>query len=98
MSRTKAGQASPIAAFADALKGTVNGHRKETAMEVVRHTLRHNQGFFTARTLARFINRTKPFAVTERSIRNPLCRLRKLGEIKLVERGFGRKPHIYVKL
>ena len=96
-SRTKAGQASPIAAAANALKGKVNGHRKEAVMELVRQTLRHNRGFFTARTLVQFINRTKPFSVTEPGIRNLLCRLLKLGEIRLAEKGNGRKPHMYLK-
>jgi hypothetical protein len=97
-SRTKPGLAFPVAAFANALKGKVNGHRKQGVMEVVRQTLRHNRGFFTARTLVQFINQTRPFSVTERGIRKPLSRLCTLGEIKLVERGNGRKPHMYAKL
>jgi hypothetical protein len=96
--QAKAGQASRFAAWANALAGKVNGDRKEGVMALVRHTLQHNRGFFTARTLVEFINQTQPGSVTERDIRNPLCSLRKLGEIRLVERASGRKPQTYLSL
>jgi hypothetical protein len=67
-------------------------------MEVVRRTLRHNQGFFTARTLAELINQTQGVSVTDGRISRLLRRLRTLDEIKLVETGKGRKPHMYFKL
>jgi hypothetical protein len=95
--QTKPSQASRVAASENALEGKVNGARKKCVMEVVRQTLRHNQGFFTVRTLVQFINQTRPFSVTEREINHPLRTLRRLGEIKLVERGYGRKPHMYFK-
>ena len=67
-------------------------------MELVRQTLQHNRGFFTARMLVEFIKKTKPISLTERGISHPLWNLRKLGEIRLVEKGKGRKPHMYLKL
>lgn len=97
-SQTKPGQACPIAVFANALEGKVNGDRKKGVMEVVRQTLRHNRGFFTTRALVEFINQTQSCSVTEREISHPLWSLRKLGEIRLVEKGKGRKPHMYLKL
>ena len=66
-------------------------------MEVVRQTLEQNRGFFTARMLVEFINKTKPISVTARGISHPLRSLCKLGEIRLVERGNGRKPRMYLK-
>ncbi len=66
-------------------------------MEVVRHTLQHNRGFFTGRALVELINKTVPLSVTAREINHPLWILRRLGEIKLVERGSGGKPHMYFK-
>jgi hypothetical protein len=96
--QTKPGQATRLAALATALEGKANGDRKEGVMALVRHTLQHNRGFFTARTLVEFINQTQPCCVTERDIRLPLRRLRKLGAIRVVERGTGRKPQIYLNL
>jgi hypothetical protein len=95
---TKPGQASQVTVLANALKGKVNGDRKEGVMELVRQTLQHNQGFFTARALVEFINQTLSCSVTEREISHPLWSLRKLGEIRLVEKGKGRTPHMYLKL
>lgn len=66
-------------------------------MEVVRQTLEQNQGFFTARMLVEFINKTKPISVTARGIGRPLRSLCKLGEIRLVEKGNSRKPQMYLK-
>lgn len=92
------GQASLTAAFADAIGAKVQQDRKESILEVVRQTLRDNPGFFTARTLVELINRTKPFILTERNLSNPLWRLRKLGEIRIVATGKGRRPHTYLAL
>lgn len=97
-SGTRPKRASRLAVVAGALERDARGDRKQGVMEVVRQTLRHTQGVFTARTLVQFINQTRPFSVTERGILNPLYRLRKLGEIKLVERGDSRKPHMYLKI
>jgi len=72
--------------------------RKEGVMEFVRQALEHNQGFFTARMLVEFINKTKPISVTGRCMSRPLWSLRELGEIRLVEKGRGGKPHLYLKL
>jgi hypothetical protein len=96
-SQTKPSQASRVAAFANALEGKVNGARKEGVMEVVRQTLQHNRGFFTGKALVELINQSVPFSVTAREINHPLWILRRLGEIRLVERGCGRKPHMYFK-
>ena len=88
---------SRLAASADALEGKVNGARKEGVMEVVRHTLQHNRGFFTGRTLVELINKTIASSVTAREINRALWTLCTLGEIKLVERGSGGRPHLYFK-
>jgi hypothetical protein len=98
MAETRSGQASRVAVLAKALEGKVNGDRKKGMMEVVRQTLRHNQGFFTARALVEFINQTLSCSVTEREISHPLWSLRQLGEIRLVEKGKGRTSHMYLKL
>ncbi len=66
-------------------------------MEVVQQTLQHNRGFFTARALVELINRTRPGTVTVGDLGHLLWRLRRLGEIRLVEKGNGRKPHMYLK-
>jgi hypothetical protein len=97
-SPTKPGQASPVAVCANALGERVKRDRKEGAMELVRQTLQHNRGFFTARMLVEFINKTKPISVTAQAISHPLWSLHKRGEIRLVEKGNGRKPHLYLKL
>jgi hypothetical protein len=96
-SQTKPGQASPVAVPATPLEGNGKRDRKEGAMEVVRQTLEQNRGFFTARMLVEFINKTKSISVTGRDISYPLRSLRKLGEIRLVEKGNGRKPQMYLK-
>ena len=67
-------------------------------MEAVRQTLKRKRGFFTATALVEFINKTMPISVTAQGISHPLCTLRKLGEIRLVEKGNGRKPHMYMTL
>jgi hypothetical protein len=92
--QTKPSQAAGVAASANALEGIVNGDM----MAVIRQTLQHNRGFFTRRTLVEFINQTQPCSVTERGISHSLWSLRQLGEIRLVEKGNGRKPHTYLKL
>jgi len=91
-------QASPVGLSANALEGKAKRERKEGMMGVVRQTLRHQEGFFTARTLAGFINKTKRISVTQRGISRLLRSLHKLGEIRLVAKGKGRKPHTYLKL
>jgi len=96
-SQTKPGKASPIAEAINSLEGKVNGDRKKGVMEVVQQTLQRNRGFFTARALVELINRTRPGSVTVGDIGHLLWRLRLLGEIKLVEKGNGRKPHMYLK-
>jgi hypothetical protein len=96
-SQTKPGQASPAGVPANSLERNGKRDRKEGAMEVVRQTLEQNQGFFTARMLVEFINKTKPISVTARGIGRPLRSLCKLGEIRLVEKGNGRKPQMYLK-
>ena len=75
----------------------MNGARKAGVMEVVRHTLQHKRGFFTGRTLVELINKTIASSVTAREINRPLWTLCRLGEIKLVERGSRRRPHLYFK-
>ena len=97
-SQTKRRQALPVAVSANALEGKVKRDHKERAMKVVRQTLRHSRGFFTARTLVEHINKTMSISVTAQGISHPLWTLRKLGEIKLVEKGNGRKPHMYMTL
>jgi hypothetical protein len=97
-SQTKSGQACPIAVAANSLAEKVNGERREGVMEVVQQTLQHNEGFFTARTLVELINRTSPGSVTVGDIGHLLWRLRMRGEIRLVEKGNGRKPHMYLKV
>ena len=97
-SQTTPGQASPVRVLASALEGKVEWERKVSLMEVVRQTLRHHEGFFSARTLVEFINKIKRISVTERGISRLLRSLHKLGEIRLVEKGKGRKPHMYLKL
>ena len=67
-------------------------------MEVVQQTLQRNRGFFTAKTLVELINRTRPASVTRGDIVYLLRRLRTLGEIILVDKGKGRKPHMYLKV
>lgn len=79
------------------LEGKANGDRKQGVMEVVQQTLRQNRGFFTAKALVKFINKSQACAVTGRDIRRPLRILRKRGEIRLIERGNGMKPHLYLK-
>jgi phenylalanyl-tRNA synthetase beta subunit len=66
-------------------------------MEVVGQTLQHNRGFFTGKALVELINKSVPFSVTAREINHPLCILRRLGQIRLVEKGQGRKPRMYLK-
>jgi hypothetical protein len=97
-SQTKPGEASPIGVAASSLAGKVNGERREGVMEVVQQTLQHKRGFFTARTLVELINRTSPGSVTVGDIGHLLWRLRTLGDIRLVEKGNGRKPHMYLKV
>ena len=67
-------------------------------MEVVQQTLQRNRGFFTAQTLVELINRTRPGSVTRGDMVHLLRRLRTLGEIILVDKGNGRKPHMYLKV
>jgi hypothetical protein len=67
-------------------------------MEVVRQTLKRKRGFFTARALVELINNTMSISFTAQGISHHLWSLRKLGEIKLVEKGNGRKPHMYMTL
>jgi hypothetical protein len=95
---TKRGRASPAAVSANGREGKVKPNGKEGALKVVRRILQRNRGFFTARTLVEVINRTRPISITAQGISQPLWSLRKLGEIRLVEKGNGRKPHMYLKL
>lgn len=96
--RAKPGRPCPVAVFAHAIAGKVNGERKEGVMELLQRTLDRNQGFFTAATLVEFINKTRPSSVSEREIRHLLWRLRRRGQIKLVDKGDSRKPHLYLKV
>lgn len=96
-SQTKRGKASRAVAIAHALEGKANGERQKAMMTVVQHILQHKWGFFTAKALVELINKSIPLRVTERDVSIPLQRLQKLGEIKLIERGRGRKPHMYLK-
>jgi hypothetical protein len=89
--------ASRATVSAYSLEGKANGDRKQGVMEVVQQTLRQNRGFFTAKALVKFINKSQACAVTGRDIRRPLRILRKRGEIRLIERGNGMKPHLYLK-
>src|ERR1039458_1695553 len=97
-SQTKPRQAFPVAVSVNALEGKVKRDRKERAMDAVRQTLKRKRGFFTARALVEFINKTMPIFVTAQGISHPLWTLRRLGEIRLVEKGNGRKPHMYMTL
>src|ERR1017187_10563361 len=97
-SQTKPRRAPQVAVSASVLEGKVKRDRKEGAMKAVRQTLRRKRGFFTARALVEFINKTMPISVTAQGIRHPIWCLRKLGEIRLVEKGNGRKPHMYMTL
>ena len=97
-SPTKSGRAFAVAASANAVEGKVNGDRKKGVMEVLRQTLECNRGFFTAKMLVEFINKAKSIFLTGRDISHSLRSLRELGEIRLVEKGKGRKPHMYLKL
>ncbi len=67
-------------------------------MKLLRHILQHNRGFFTVPMLVDLINQTRQFSVTRHDLSRPLGSLRQLGEIKLVNKGKGRRPHIYLKL
>ena len=67
-------------------------------MKLLRHVLDHNRGFFTVTMLVDLINKTRPFSVTRQELNCPLRSLQQLGEIKLVDRGEGRQPHMYLKL
>ena len=44
-----------------------------------------------------FFSLASPGSVTVGDIAHLLWRLRMLGEIRLVEKGCGRKPHMYLK-
>jgi hypothetical protein len=96
--RTRPGLARPIAVVPNALQDHMKRGRKVSVLKLVRYVLRRNQGFFTAATLADLINQTRPFSVTRRDLNQPLGSLRQLGEITLIARGGGRKPHMYMKL
>ena len=76
----------------------MNGDRKENVMKLLRDILQHNRGFFTAPMLVELINKTRRFSVTRQELSHPLGSLRQLGEIRLVDRARGRKPHMYLKL
>ena len=86
------------AATSPAHGGTGRAGRKVRVLEVVRQTLQQSQGVFTAKTLVAFINQTQPCAVTERAISQPLSNLRQCGEIRLLEKGRGGKPHTYFEV
>jgi len=94
---TKSRGASRATVSAYSLEGIANGDRKQGVMGVVQQTLRQNRGFFTAKALVGFINKTQACSVTGRDVRHPLRILRKRGEIRLIERGNGTKPHLYLK-
>jgi hypothetical protein len=81
----------------NSLERGMNGHKTKSLLKIVRQTLRRHRGFFTAKALAEFIGRSRHGAFTESDFRHPLRTLRKLGEIRLVEKGSGRKPHLYLK-
>src|ERR1035441_10103360 len=98
VSRGKPRRAPRVTVSANALEGKVKRDRKEGAMKAVRQTLKRKRGFFTAKALVEFINKTMPISVTAQGISHPLWTLRKLGEIRLVEKGNGRKPHMYMTL
>jgi hypothetical protein len=91
-------QGCQTAVYAKALNGNMKGGRKEGVMKLLRHILDHKRGFFTATMLVDLINKAKPFSVTKHELSHRLGSLRLLGEIKLVDRGGGRKPHMYLKL
>ncbi len=76
----------------------MNGDRKESVMNLLRDILQHHRGFFTVPMLVDLINKTRRFSVTRRELSQPLANLRQLGEIRLVDQGQGRKPHMYLKL
>jgi hypothetical protein len=97
-SPAKPRKASPIAVAANSLAGKVNGERREGVTEVVQQILRRNRGFFTVRTLVELINQDSPGSITVGDIGHLLWRLRRLGEIKLVDKGNSRKPHMYLKV
>ena len=67
-------------------------------MKLLRQILQHNRGFFTVPMLVDLINQTRRFSVTRRELSQAFGNLRQLGEIKLADRGQGRKPHMYLKL
>ena len=94
----KPGRASHVAVFPNALSGKAKQDGNAGATEIVRRTLRCNRGFFTARTLIESINKTSPIPITGRGISHPLQSLLELGEIRLVQKGNGRKPRTYLKL
>ena len=96
-SQARPGQARPIAGLANALQNNMKRGRKEGVLKLIRHILRRNRGFFTATTLADLINQSCPCSVTRRDLSHPLGCLRQLGEIRLVEKGEGRKSHMYLK-
>jgi hypothetical protein len=84
--------------YAKALNGNMKEGRKEGVTKLLRHILDHKRGFFTVPMLVDLINKTKPFSVTRQELSHRLGSLRQLGEIKLVDRGGGGKPHMYLKL
>jgi LPS O-antigen subunit length determinant protein (WzzB/FepE family) len=97
-SQPSTGQDRPIAVYADALAGDMKGDRKESVLKLLRHILQHNRGFFTVPMLVDLINKTRRLSVTCRELSQTLGNLRQLGEIRLVDPGQGRKPHVYLKL
>jgi hypothetical protein len=82
----------------EVLDEVIEEDRKRGVMDVVRQSLENYDGAFTARTLVGIINKNKPSFLTERDVSNPLWRLRKLGIIKIIAKGKGRKPQEYLKI
>jgi hypothetical protein len=94
----KPGRASRVAVCPNSLGGKAKQSGIAGTTEIIRRTLRHNRGFFTARILVESINKTSPIPITGRGISHPLRSLLELGEIRLVEKGNGSKPRTYLKL
>ena len=83
-------------AFRDVLTKVLEKDRREKkVMEAVRATLKTSIGIFNARTLVETINNAGHCSVTERSVSHPLWRLHKLGEIRIIKKGSGRRPTVY---
>jgi hypothetical protein len=91
-------KAQDTASLADPIDRVIEEGRKEGIMEAVQRALENCSGTFNSRTIVEFINKTQRLSLTERDVANPLWRLRKSGDIRIFEKGKGRKPSTYLRV